>query len=246
LKRLVTEIPEQVRITENFLSMADLQQLYGSMLGTGKIGGKSTGMLIAYRIMQYAHEEDQYDYRQFIRIPESHYLGDEVCIQYLDYNGLLGYRNQKFKLNEVIEREFGEIRDKVLNGRFQDAIWSQFRALLEKIGKKPIIVRSSSLLEDNIGFSFAGKYDSYFLANQGTLKENLQAFANAIKTIYAGVFSPDAIIYRKSSTIMSPWAFSSRKWWGSRWAGISFPPWPASSSARILISGPGESKKKTA
>jgi hypothetical protein len=199
LRRLITEIPEQVRIAENFLSMADLREIYERKIGSGKVGGKSTGMLLAYRIMQFAEEEDPYNYREFVKIPESYYLGDEVCIQYLDYNGLLAYRNQKFKLNEVIEREYEELRDKIMAGRFQESIWNQFRLLLEKLGNKPIIVRSSSLLEDNIGFSFAGKYDSYFLGNQGAPKENLEALALAIKKIYAGVFSPDAIIYRKRS-----------------------------------------------
>jgi hypothetical protein len=199
LRRLITDIPEQVRIAENFLSMTDLREIYERKIGTGKVGGKSTGMLLAYRIMHYAHEEDPYNYREFVKIPESYYLGDEVCIQYLDFNGLLTYRNQKFKLNEIIEREYEDIRDKIMAGRFQESIWSQFRLLLEKLGNKPIIVRSSSLLEDNIGFSFAGKYDSYFLGNQGTQRENLEAFVLAIKKIYAGVFSPDAIVYRKRS-----------------------------------------------
>lgn len=199
LKRLITEIPEQVRVAERFLSLADLKEIYSRILGKGKVGGKSAGMLMAYKIVQYAEEEDPYNYRDFISIPESYYLGDEVFAKYLDFNGTLSYRNQKFKPNEVIEKEYIKIKETILNGRFPDSIWNQFRELLVKLDKKPIIVRSSSLLEDNIGFSFAGKYDSYFLANQGNIKENLQAFAQAIRDIYSGVFSPDAIAYRKRS-----------------------------------------------
>ena len=48
------------------------------------------------------------------------------------------------------------------------------RSLLEQIGTQPLIVRSSSLLEDNFGTSFAGKYESHFCPNQGTPEENLQ------------------------------------------------------------------------
>ncbi len=62
---------------------------------------------------------------------------------------------------------------------------------------KPIIVRSSSLLEDNFGFSFAGKYDSYFCPNQGTAEENLQYLLDAIRRIYASTLNPDAIFYRQ-------------------------------------------------
>ncbi len=199
LRRLVTEIPEQVNITERFLSMEDVHEIYRRFIGTGKVGGKSAGMLIAHKIVQCAVEEDPINFNDYITVPESYYLGDEVCIDFLDFNGLLNYRNQKFKPNEIIEREYEELKEKIHHGRFPDAIWNKLRQLLESFGRKPIIVRSSSLLEDNIGTSFAGKYDSFFLPNQGTLKENLHALGSAIKNIYSGVFSPDAIIYRKRS-----------------------------------------------
>jgi hypothetical protein len=58
-------------------------------------------------------------------------------------------------------------------------------------------VRSSSLLEDNFGSAFAGKYDSFFLPNQGSLEENLTALTQAIALVYASVLSPDALFYRK-------------------------------------------------
>lgn len=199
LKRLITDNPEQVRIAERFLSFEDLRNIHKRMLGSGKVGGKAAGMLIAYKIMQFAEEEDPYNYRDYVTIPESYYLGDEVFIKFLDFNGLLDVRNQKFKPNEMIENEYESIRTRVLQGRFPNFIWNQFLALMEKLDKKPIIVRSSSLLEDSIGVSFAGKYDSYFLPNQGAFRENLDAFAQAIKSIYAGVFSPEPIIYRKRS-----------------------------------------------
>ncbi|MDQ7825622.1 MAG: PEP/pyruvate-binding domain-containing protein [Candidatus Eremiobacteraeota bacterium] len=199
IRRLVTDNPEQVRIAERFFTMEHLREIHRRMIGTGKVGGKSTGMLMAYYIVRMAEEEDPYNFSEFIKIPDSYYLGDEVCINYLDFNGLLDFRNQKFKPNEVMEREYEEIEKKILGGRFPESIWIRFRTLMEKMGKKPMIVRSSSLLEDNIGVSFAGKYDSYFLPNQGTPKENLKSFAMAIKKIYGGVFSPDAIIYRKRS-----------------------------------------------
>jgi len=65
------------------------------------------------------------------------------------------------------------------------------------VGQAPLIVRSSSLLEDNFGSSFAGKYDSYFCPNQGTLEENLAALVEAIKCVYASVHNPAALLYRR-------------------------------------------------
>ncbi len=70
--------------------------------------------------------------------------------------------------------------------------------LLKRIGPQPLIVRSSSLLEDNFGTSFAGKYDSYFSPNQGTPEENIEALRAAIARVYASSLNPDALLYRRS------------------------------------------------
>ena len=56
---------------------------------------------------------------------------------------------------------------------------------LDDFGDKPLIVRSSSLLEDSLGSAFAGKYKSLFVANQGTKRERLEALVDAIVEVYA-------------------------------------------------------------
>ncbi len=45
--------------------------------------------------------------------------------------------------------------------------------ILDEVGDKPLIVRSSSLLEDRMGSAFSGKYRSLFLANQGSKRERM-------------------------------------------------------------------------
>ena len=68
---------------------------------------------------------------------------------------------------------------------------------MAEVGQVPLIVRSSSLLEDSFGTSFAGKYQSYFCPNQGSFRENFDDLLNAIKRIYASTLNPDAILYRQ-------------------------------------------------
>ena len=70
------------------------------------------------------------------------------------------------------------------------------------MGDQPIIVRSSSLLEDNFGTSFAGKYESHFCPNQGTPEQNLRDFTRAIIRIYASIFNPDALLYRRAKGLL--------------------------------------------
>jgi len=76
------------------------------------------------------------------------------------------------------------------------------REILARVGHKPLIVRSSSLLEDNFGTSFAGKYDSFFCPNQGSPEENLEALLRAIARVYASTFCPDALSYRRQMGLL--------------------------------------------
>lgn len=68
--------------------------------------------------------------------------------------------------------------------------------MLEYFGQSPIIVRSSSLLEDAYGNSFSGKYESVFCTNQGTPEERLENFMAAVRTVYASSVSREALAYR--------------------------------------------------
>jgi phosphoenolpyruvate synthase/pyruvate phosphate dikinase len=89
-----------------------------------------------------------------------------------------------------------EFRERLLHGTFMPTIKEQFLSMLEYFGQSPIIVRSSSLLEDGIGNAFAGKYESVFCPSQGSLEERYEVFENAVRTVYASTVSPDAFRYR--------------------------------------------------
>jgi len=202
IRRLISEQPEFVRVACNFLSIEDLHTLYDRIVGSGRVGGKSAGMLLAYRILVTPEPGDPFDFARHFRIPRSSYVGDDVFHTFLDYNGLLYVRNQKFKDMGTIEAEYPQIRERILQGHFQAGTWQKLRETVDMLKDRPIIVRSSSLLEDNFGLSFAGKYDSYFLGNQGSPVQNLHALGMAIKKIYAGVFSPNAMAYRRRNEII--------------------------------------------
>jgi pyruvate, water dikinase len=89
------------------------------------------------------------------------------------------------------------VRRRILRGRFAEYIVARFNDMLDYFGPFPIIVRSSSLLEDNFGNAFAGKYESVFCTNQGTKAERLREFMQAVRIIYASTMSPDALVYRQ-------------------------------------------------
>jgi hypothetical protein len=74
--------------------------------------------------------------------------------------------------------------------------------MLDYFGQSPFIVRSSSLLEDNFGNSFAGKYESIFCANQGPRERRLEDFLAAVRTIYASTMSERALRYRANRGLL--------------------------------------------
>ena len=78
----------------------------------------------------------------------------------------------------------------------------QFGDLLDYFGQSPIIVRSSSLLEDSYESTFAGKATSFFCYNQGSREERLEAFVAAVKAVYASGMSEQALKYRSAHDLL--------------------------------------------
>jgi hypothetical protein len=116
-------------------------------------------------------------------------------------NGLMHWNNQKYKPEEQIWAEYPQIQEEFQAGKLPPEVLLELKELLTEVGSVPLIVRSSSQLEDNFGTSFAGKYDSFFCPNQGTPEENLAALTNAITRTYASTLKPEALLYRRSKDL---------------------------------------------
>jgi hypothetical protein len=192
LKSLVSDQLSFIHIARRWFTAADFNMILEHRIGTGKIGGKTAGMLLAYKILQNTAPEI---FAQ-VNLPRSYFIGADVFYDFMAANEL-EFLNQKYKTAEQIRSDYPKIQEKYASGRFPEEIAHQLREILREVGNTPLIVRSSSLLEDNFGMSFAGKYLSIFCPNQGTIKENLRDLTLAIRQIYASVFGPDALIYRR-------------------------------------------------
>ncbi len=193
LKSLISDQLAFIHIARQWFSVADFNYVLNHRIGTGKIGGKAAGMLLGYKILLGLAPE----IADRIVIPQSYFIGADVFYEFLAYNRLESVNTQKYKPLEDIRREYGEIQEKFTRARFPEEVAEHLREVLREVGNTPLIVRSSSLLEDNFGASFAGKYLSVFCPNQGSLKENLRDLTLAIRRSYASVFNPDVIAYRR-------------------------------------------------
>lgn len=194
IRRMISDQLAYIDIAKRWFTVADLANIYEHKIGDGRIGGKSAGMLLAARILNQVADQELLEH---VQIPESHFLGSDLIYIFMAMNGLMYWNDQKYKPEEEIRRDYPRIQEEFQNGRFPPEVQVELRDLLTRIGRKPIIVRSSSQLEDNFGTSFAGKYDSFFLPNQGTTEENLGALSTAISQTYASTLKPEALLYRR-------------------------------------------------
>ena len=196
-KSMISDQIGFLRLARTFFAAEDFETIADRRIGQGKIGGKAAGMMLAWKILQKAVSEDGLSLEGHIVIPDSYFIGADVFYQFHSLNNLDEFINQKYKPPEEIEADYPKIQKIYLEGKLPHGVAAQLRQVLDDVDGHPLIVRSSSLLEDNFGFSFAGKYDSFFCPNQGTPAENLQALRTAILRVYASVVSPDALSYRQ-------------------------------------------------
>ena len=201
-KGLISDQLGFVGIAKDLFTVADLQSIRRRRIGRGKIGGKSAGMMLAWKILNLVESNTEIDLKNHVVLPESYFIGADVSYDFVSLNDLHHFVDQKYKSRDDIEAEYPHIQEEYLRGHFPDEIVEGLRGILAQVGSRPLIVRSSSLLEDNFGTSFAGKYDSYFCPNQGTPEENLKALLEAICRVYASVYNPDALFYRQQMGLL--------------------------------------------
>lgn len=199
IKRLMSDQLPFIGVAKRVLRMVDLRSIHHGLIGTGKIGGKAAGMILAWRILR---EMDEKFTHGVINIPESYFIGTDVIYEFFLMNRLEHHMNQKYRSINEIRADYPQIVRDFVSSQLPDYLVMQVREVVESMGDTPLIVRSSSLLEDNFGFSFAGKYNSFFCPNQGTLEENLTSVLEAIRRVFASSLNPDALLYRKKHDLI--------------------------------------------
>lgn len=195
IRTLISDQLRYINVAKEWFTINDLMEIRRRKLGTGKIGGKAAGMLLAMRILEEAGDEELKD---CVCTPDSYFIGSDVFYIFMAINNLVHWNDQKYKNETEMRADYPRILHDFESSEFPLDFLEDLSALLEIIDHRPLIVRSSSLLEDNFGTSFAGKYESIFCANQGTQAENLRALTRAIIRVYASTLNPSALLYRRS------------------------------------------------
>ena len=197
LRTVISRDDRVLQLAEKYLTLGDVLAVGKRMIGTGLIGGKAVGMLLARAILNRANPR----WNDLLEAHDSFFIGSDVFYTYLVENGCWWLR-QKQRDPATFLDGVEEARRRILTGRFPEYIRRELAEMLDYFGQSPIIVRSSSLLEDSFGNAFAGKYESVFCANQGPHQKRLEDFMSAVRTIYASTMSEKALRYRAQRGIL--------------------------------------------
>ena len=198
IRRLLTDQLELLGVAREVLTVRDfadiITRVIGPEKGLGKLGGKATGFILAHDVL--ARAADMGEPVGEFTTPLTYYVRSDVMLEFVKMNGLEEVINIKYGDVDELRSQYRLLRRFFRSGRFPTYVVRSLARMLQKLGEVPLVVRSSSLLEDRLGSAFSGKYQSLFVANQGSLRQRMQDLLGAITQVYASIFSPDAIQYR--------------------------------------------------
>lgn len=198
-RRFLTDRLSFVGAAKAYLTIHDygrlLTHVIGPPQGDGKLGGKTAGLFLAEHILKKKAKGNPLIER--IRVPHAWCITSDGLFEFVRYNSLEDTQSFKYSSAEEVRQGYPYLEQIFKHSFFAPEMLNGLKVALEDLGDWPVIVRSSSLLEDNEGSAFSGKYRSLFLANTGSKDVRLAALTDAIAEVYASVFGPDPIQYRK-------------------------------------------------
>jgi len=203
-RRFLTEQLDFLKVAKDYIKITDMAAQIERMIlpadSQGKLGGKSAGLLLAHRVLTECASPERPVGE--IHVPKTWYVASDAVMDFIAYNDLEDVIEQKFKDVEQIRQEYPHLVQLFKDSLFPPDFVRGLSVALDEMGETPLIVRSSSLLEDRLGTAFSGKYKSLFLPNQGTKPERLAAALDAIAEVYASTFGPDPIAYRRDRGLL--------------------------------------------
>ena len=196
-RRFFSEDLEFINVAKEVIDVRDFYPLVGRVILPshcyGKLGGKSAGLVLAKKIVEKSSDAKLLGN---IKLPRTWYIPSDGILEFIHYNNLEDVLSRKYMEIDQIRQDYPHLVQVFKSSAFPPAMAKGLSIALDDFGNQPIIVRSSSLLEDRAGSAFSGKYKSLFLGNQGTKAERLAALMDAIAEVYASVFGPDPTEYR--------------------------------------------------
>src|SRR5258706_16013689 len=124
IRTMISDHLAYINIARKWFTVDDLKDIYRRKIGYGKIGGKSAGMMLAYRIIK---EVAPPAVKTAFQIPVSYFLASDVFYTFMAANGLIHWGDQKYKSEAQILAEYPVIQDEFVNGKFPRDILDRLR-----------------------------------------------------------------------------------------------------------------------
>lgn len=198
IRRFFTESLDFINVAKHVTTIRDFYDVLGKIIFPprchGKLGGKSAGLFLAKKIVDNHAPADSL--LRKIKVPKTWYVTSDWILHFVHHNELEDVLNWKYMDLDQVRQEYPHLVALFKSSSFPSELAKGLSLALDDLGDRPIIVRSSSLLEDRAGSAFSGKYKSLFLGNRGTKEERLAALMDAIAEVYASIFGPDPTEYR--------------------------------------------------
>lgn len=205
VQRFLTEQLDFINVAKEVVRITDFIDIIDRITMTegchGKLGGKASGLALAEWILAQPDVQDD-GFSSDVKTPRTWYIISDAVMDFVKLNQLEDVMEQKFKEITQVRREYPNMIQLFKNSTFPPEVIIGLSRALDYFGEVPLIIRSSSLLEDRFGTAFSGKYKSLFLANQGTKTERLDAIMDAVAEVWASVLGPDPIEYRRERGLL--------------------------------------------
>ena len=154
-------------------------------IGDGSLGGKGRGLSFLNAILSVANIKKKFS-NVIIDIPRTFIVCTSFFDQFIEENYL--YLDYDYHSDDEIKAFFRE-------AKLPENLKENILKILKRV-TKPIVIRSSGLLEDSQFHPFAGVYKSVMLPNNHEdINIRLQQVIDAIKLVYASVYFKEARAY---------------------------------------------------
>jgi hypothetical protein len=170
----------------SYFSRFDAESVYaerGWLIGKGPVGGKAKGLAFAFFALQGSPLQGS------VSLPPSTIVvSTEIFRDFIQDNQMEWVYS---------EPDIDRIVLAFSRGRLRESFRADLARALENLGDRPLAIRSSSLLEDSVQLSFAGKYETCFSANTGSPERRRHELEDGIRSVWASLFNPAPRAYRK-------------------------------------------------
>lgn len=175
----------------------------GWLIGDGSVGGKAKGLSFAYEVLRKNGLLEEVYLPSFTFV-----LTTSVFEEFMELNHLW---DRLLDLREYSDAP--ELHRICQEAELPERVSADIDRILDTI-EVPMSVRSSSILEDDVNLSFAGKYATRFVPNCGNRVSKRSDLESAIKEVYSSTYNPAAREYKRKHNIL----------WGGERMGVLIQP----------------------